>query len=312
MVGQEGRGGPRTWSVGGGDGWAGGSGVSEGVNDGGTGRWRRAGKGDCRAAKGCQSEGDRFLALDISGKNYLSWILDAEVHLSAASFRNTIIEGNKESLEDRSKALIFLRRHLDESSKAQYLTVKYPYTLWTELKGRFDHKKSVILPRARYEWMHLRLQDFKSVDYAVKLCGETITESDLLEKTYSTFYASNMVLQQQYRERQFKTYSELISCLLVAEQNNELLMQNHQTHLTGVGKRYGRVLGPKQFINKKKSGTNSHPKKGKKDISKCRRCGTNGYWADICRAPKHLASSTRPQLKRNSPFASNFSVSNPS
>ncbi|KAK9755892.1 hypothetical protein RND81_01G057700 [Saponaria officinalis] len=99
-----------------------------------------------------------------------------------------------------------------------------------------------------------------------------------------------MVLQQQYRERQFKTYYELISCLLVAEQNNELLMQNHQIHPTGSspipevnavvsnrgGKRHGHVLGPKQFINKKKSGTNSHPKKGKKDISKCHRYGING------------------------------------
>ncbi|KAK9697959.1 hypothetical protein RND81_08G072900 [Saponaria officinalis] len=217
-----------------------------------------------------------FLALDISGKFFLSWILDAEVHHSAASLGNTIIEGNKESLEDRSRALIFLRRHLDESLKARYLTVKDPYTLWTELKGRFDRQKSVILSRAR-------------------LCGEIVTESDLLEKTYSTFHASNM----------------LISCLLVAEQNNELLMQNHQTHLTGSspipevnvvvsnigGKRHGHVLGPKQFINKKKSGTNSHPKKEKKDISKCRRCGTNGHWADVCRTPKHLAELYQALIK---------------
>jgi hypothetical protein len=42
-----------------------------------------------------------------------------------------------------------------------------------------------------------------------------------------------LLLQQQYRERDFKKYSELISCLLVAEQNNELLMKNHQSRLTG-------------------------------------------------------------------------------
>ncbi|CAL9024154.1 unnamed protein product [Prunus brigantina] len=40
-------------------------------------------------------------------------------------------------------------------------------------------------------------------------------------------------LQQQYRERGFHKYSDLISCLLLAEQNNELLMQNHQSHPTG-------------------------------------------------------------------------------
>ncbi|XP_026377617.1 uncharacterized protein LOC113271908 [Papaver somniferum] len=141
--------------------------------------------------------------LDITGKNYLSWILDAEVHLSAKTLGNTIVQNNKESPEDRSKALIFLRHHLDEALKSQYLTVKDPYTLWTELKDPFDHQKTVILPRARYEWMHLRLQDFKSVSAynstlfqivsRLKLCGETVTDADLLEKTYSTFHASTSI-----------------------------------------------------------------------------------------------------------------------
>ena len=47
------------------------------------------------------------------------------------------------------------------------------------------------------------------------------------EKTYSTFYISNLLMQQQYRERKFKKYSELISYLLIAEQNNKLLIKNH-------------------------------------------------------------------------------------
>ena len=51
-------------------------------------------------------------------------------------------------------------------------------------------------------------------------------------KTYTTFHASNMLLQQQYRERRF-TNSELIACLLVAEKNNELLLKNHQSRPTG-------------------------------------------------------------------------------
>jgi hypothetical protein len=46
---------------------------------------------------------------------------------------------------------------------------------------------------------------------------------------YTIFHVSNVLLQQQYRERDFIRYSELISCLLVAEQNNELLMKNHQS-----------------------------------------------------------------------------------
>ena len=31
-----------------------------------------------------------FVALDISAKNYLSWILDAEIYLDAINLRNTI------------------------------------------------------------------------------------------------------------------------------------------------------------------------------------------------------------------------------
>ena len=58
-------------------------------------------------------------------------------------------------------------------------------------------------------------------------------DEDMLEKTFTTFHTSNVLLQQPYRDRRFTKYSELISCLLVAEQNNELLMKNHLSHPTG-------------------------------------------------------------------------------
>ena len=91
--------------------------------------------------------------------------------------------------------------------------------------------------------MHLRLQDFKTISKynstlfkissRLKLCGEKITDEDMLEKMFTTFHASNVLLQQQYKERRFTKYSKLISCLLVAEQNNKLLMKNHQSRPTG-------------------------------------------------------------------------------
>ncbi|XP_074374727.1 uncharacterized protein LOC141715145 [Apium graveolens] len=184
-----------------------------------------------------------FEALDITRKNYLSWILDIEIHLAAQGLGDTIKDGNQESELNRAKAMIFLRRHLDEGLKSEYLTVKNPLELWKNLKDRYDHQKTVILPKARYDWMHLRLQDFKTVsEYnsahfkissQLKLCGENITDADMLEKTYSTFHASNVLLQQQYREKGFIKYSDLISCLLVAEQNKKLLMKNHESRPTG-------------------------------------------------------------------------------
>ncbi|XP_040967810.1 uncharacterized protein [Gossypium hirsutum] len=184
-----------------------------------------------------------FVALDITGNNYLSWVLDAEIHLDAKGLGETIKEGNEESTQEKANAMIFLRHHLHEGLKTEYLTVKDPQILWANLKERYDHQKTVILPKARYEWLNLRLQDFKSVsDYnsamfritsQLNLCGEKITDAEMLEKTYSTFHANNVVLQTQYREKGFQKYSELISCLPVAEQNNELLMKNHELHPTG-------------------------------------------------------------------------------
>nr|XP_009767987.1 PREDICTED: uncharacterized protein LOC104219048 [Nicotiana sylvestris]XP_016492567.1 PREDICTED: uncharacterized protein LOC107812051 [Nicotiana tabacum] len=121
-----------------------------------------------------------FVALDISGKNYLLWVLDAEIHLAAKGLGNTITHGNEASSQDKAKTMIFLRHHLDEGLKVEYLTVKDPLELWTGLKERYDHLKAT-----------------------------------------------------QYRERNFKKYFELISCLLVAEQRNTLLLKIHEARPTG-------------------------------------------------------------------------------
>ncbi|KAL0401443.1 UNVERIFIED_CONTAM: hypothetical protein Slati_4174200 [Sesamum latifolium] len=120
-----------------------------------------------------------FIALDVSGINYLSWVLDVELHLASNKLGETIKENTSASEQDCAKAMILLHHHLHESLKSQYLTVKSPFQLWKSLKDRFDHQKT------------------------------------------------------QYRERGFKIYSELISCLLVAEENNQLLLNNHHTRPSG-------------------------------------------------------------------------------
>ncbi|KAK5838552.1 hypothetical protein PVK06_007283 [Gossypium arboreum] len=91
------------------------------------------------------------VSLDITGKNYLSWMLDAEIHLDAKRNGETINEINEASSQDKAKAMIFLRHHLHEGLKTKYLTVKDPCVLWNNLKERYDHQKIVILPKARYD-----------------------------------------------------------------------------------------------------------------------------------------------------------------
>ncbi|XP_070682539.1 uncharacterized protein [Malus domestica] len=138
-----------------------------------------------------------YAALDITGKNYLTWVLDTKIRLEAWNLGDTIREESSSSSQDRAKAMIFICRHLDEGLKSEYLTVEDPITS------------------------------------QMKLCGDTITEEMLLEKTYSTFHANNVLLQQQYRVRGYTEYNQLISVLMVAEQNNELLMKNHNSRPTG-------------------------------------------------------------------------------
>ena len=58
-------------------------------------------------------------------------------------------------------------------------------------------------------------------------------DKDMLEKTFTMFHVSNVLLQQQYKECKFTKYSELISCLLIDEQNNELLIKNDQSRPIG-------------------------------------------------------------------------------
>ena len=79
-----------------------------------------------------------FVPLDISGKNYLSWAMDVEMHLESMGLGKTIAQNNDATSQDRAKAMIFLRHHLDESLKTEYLTVKNPLDLWRSLKERFD------------------------------------------------------------------------------------------------------------------------------------------------------------------------------
>jgi hypothetical protein len=130
--------------------------------------------------------------------------------------------------------------------------------------------------------MHLKLQDFKSVNNynsaffkissQLKLCREKVIDMNMLEKkkTYTTFYASNVVLQQQYRDCNFTRYSELMSCLQVVEQNNELLVKNHQSRPTS-SSHFPKANGTSFHENKE------NHRRGRKNYRGQRKCTHNSY-----------------------------------
>ncbi|GAV60070.1 UBN2 domain-containing protein, partial [Cephalotus follicularis] len=229
--------------------------------------------------------------------------------------------------------LIFLRHNIDDGLKYEYLTVENPLELWQNLNNRFEHLKAVVLPKALSDWAQLRFQDFKTVsEYnstlfkivsQLKMCGEVITEDMLLEKIYRTFHTSNVLLQQQYRLHGFKKYRELIGSLLIAEKNNELLLQNHvsrptgsaslpevnatSSHFRGRGRGRGRGNGRNQnFLGPRNNNSMKWQNLDTEQRQKCRnpgqssnagqaqikrgnyhRCGMEGHWHRACRTAKH-------------------------
>ncbi|KAK8306375.1 hypothetical protein V6Z12_D03G123800 [Gossypium hirsutum] len=232
-----------------------------------------------------------FAALDISSKNYLSWVLDAEIHLDAKGLGNTILANKEASNQDKAKIIIFIHHHLHEGLKVEYLIVKDPLELWKKLKEQFDHQNT----------MHLRLQDFKTVseynlelfeiNSQLKLCGENITDEVLLKKTFSTFHATTMFLQQQYREKVHPTGSASFPKVNVAVHNN-YENRKYRGRNRGRGRSGGRGQGrtSNRFHSGHNNYTSNHQKKNNNERQEksgqnnpsniveniCYRCGMKG------------------------------------
>ncbi|KAL8103982.1 hypothetical protein AgCh_028268 [Apium graveolens] len=76
-------------------------------------------------------------------------VLDVELHPNANWLKETIQSEKTPTIEQNAKAIIFLRHLIYENLKSEYLTVKNPVTLWTNLSDRHvikSHIRAVNLP----------------------------------------------------------------------------------------------------------------------------------------------------------------------
>ncbi|XP_023738924.1 uncharacterized protein LOC111886921 [Lactuca sativa] len=269
-----------------------------------------------------------FTALETSRKNYVPWMIDVKLHLESMGISNAIHEFNNCLAQDKAKAQVFLHKHIDEMLRFEYLDVNDPSVLWNLLKEKFDHQKEVILPNARDEWRTLRFQDFKKVNEynsalfricsQLKYCGQEVTDEDILEKTYSTFHATNINLMQQYQLQKFIKYSELNTCLLVVYKNNELLMKNQESrpmgsvalpeanakNIDGNNRGHGQKRNNYQSLQRSNIHIQEKPKVARHDVGTSQksdgsyyRCGSTGHWSRTCRTPAHLCQLYRESIK---------------
>ncbi|KAM2577486.1 hypothetical protein TB2_003142 [Malus domestica] len=72
-----------------------------------------------------------FTALEVSGRNYLKWVQDVRLHLTAKSLQATIEEPTDDPVDEAQKvtAMIFIRRHIHDALQTEYLAEEDPRTL---------------------------------------------------------------------------------------------------------------------------------------------------------------------------------------
>ncbi|KAK9724817.1 hypothetical protein RND81_05G100400 [Saponaria officinalis] len=146
----------------------------------------------------------------------------------------------------------------------------------------YEHLKTVILPKTRYDWIHLRLQDFKSIfDY-----NSTIN-----------------IVKEVLKNREISH---------VTEQNNKILLKNHQSRPTGSNlfpdhaSSRGRGHGYRQG-----RGNNFGNYRGGRG-GQFKSCDCKGHWSRTYRTRKHFVDLYQQSLnnKRENKIEANFAAEN--
>ncbi|XP_013648681.1 uncharacterized protein LOC106353467 [Brassica napus] len=212
-----------------------------------------------------------FSALKSNGDNYLEWALDAKIMLRTKDLGDTITEDNNSSDKDKNRAIYMMRHHFQENLKTQYMTMENPYDLWIALQRRYDHQKTVLLPKAQYDWKHIRFLDYKSVD------------------EYNLVLFRIVSLLSEMRPPGTAPLPDISKLAIEPKKESNLVQHNdHPGPNRGRSQGRGRVL-------LKHTGEDVVAIKA----DRCHRCGMGNHWAKNCQTPKHLCELYMESLKRN-------------
>lgn len=167
-----------------------------------------------------------YAALNPSGDNYQEWEMNTSIALKSRGLGRCIIEGNKAIESEKHRAITIMRYHLTEELRNQFENIEDPYDLWIKLKSIYSME---LWQKAMDEWKLIIFQDFESMEkyhpalmkiaYSLELCGEVVTDNDLLYKTYSTFHPKDILLS--HKAKGFTTYNDLLSYLFAIKQRKQ-------------------------------------------------------------------------------------------
>jgi hypothetical protein len=115
-----------------------------------------------------------FEELALDGHNYPTWTMDVKISWTFRGMFEAIIPPANRQQElpptHQYNALYIIRYHIHPDLKLEYVLEEELSVLWHALQNHYEQQKAVI------HWVHVRLQDYKSIgDYnhvVHKICAK--------------------------------------------------------------------------------------------------------------------------------------------
>jgi hypothetical protein len=121
-----------------------------------------------------------FEKIALDGHNYPTCAMDIRISLTFRGMYEAIISPADSQQElpptHQYNALYIIRHHIQHDLKSEYVLKEESSVFWTAFQNRYEQQKVVILAKVNHDWVHLRLQDYKSIgDYnhvVHKICAK--------------------------------------------------------------------------------------------------------------------------------------------